>query len=68
MFSFVVLSQNDLLKEEQQAHIRRILRQIEEEEKQQDEKEIVTRDDVEKSLKAKWQYVKDKEQLLKGIS
>ncbi|XP_074933516.1 coiled-coil domain-containing protein 83 [Phalacrocorax aristotelis] len=58
---------NDLLKEEQQAHIRRILRQIEEEEKEQDEKEVVTRDDVEKSLKAKWQYVKDKEQLLKDL-
>ncbi|KAF1531587.1 Coiled-coil domain-containing protein 83, partial [Eudyptula minor] len=28
---------------------------------------IVTRDDVEKSLKAKWQYVKDKEQLLKDL-
>ncbi|XP_009707225.1 PREDICTED: coiled-coil domain-containing protein 83 [Cariama cristata] len=58
---------NDLLKEEQQAHIRRILRQIEEEEREQDEKEVVTRDDVEESLKAKWQYVKDKEQLLKDL-
>ncbi|KAM7129931.1 coiled-coil domain-containing protein 83 isoform 1-T1 [Ciconia maguari] len=58
---------NDLLKEEQQAHIRRILRQIEEEEKEQDEKEVVTRDDVEESLKAKWQYVRDKEQLLKDL-
>ncbi|KAM9602006.1 coiled-coil domain-containing protein 83 isoform 3-T5 [Morphnus guianensis] len=56
---------NDLLKEEQRAHIRRILRQIEEEEKEQDEKEVVTRDDVEESLKAIWQYAKDKEQLLK---
>ncbi|XP_010574865.1 coiled-coil domain-containing protein 83 isoform X1 [Haliaeetus albicilla] len=58
---------NDLLKEEQQAHIRRILRQIEEEEKEQDEKEVVTRDDVEESLKAIWQYAKDKEQLLKDL-
>ncbi|XP_074906265.1 coiled-coil domain-containing protein 83 [Buteo buteo] len=58
---------NDLLKEEQQAHIRRILRQIEEKEKEQDEKEIVTRDDVEESLKAIWQYAKDKEQLLKDL-
>uniref|UniRef100_A0A8C4UAI0 Coiled-coil domain containing 83 n=1 Tax=Falco tinnunculus TaxID=100819 RepID=A0A8C4UAI0_FALTI len=56
---------NDLLKEEQQAHIRRMLRKIKEEKKKQDEKEVVTRDDVEDLLKAKWQYVKDKEQLLK---
>lgn len=60
------LSQNDHLKEEQQAHIRRILRKIEEKEKEQDEKEVVTRDDVEESLQATWQYAKDKEQLLKG--
>ncbi|XP_062441836.1 coiled-coil domain-containing protein 83 [Rhea pennata] len=58
---------NDRLKDEQQARIRRILRKLEEEEKQQDQKEIVTRDDVEESLKAKWQYIKDKEQLLKDL-
>ncbi|NXK04958.1 CCD83 protein, partial [Herpetotheres cachinnans] len=28
---------------------------------------VVTRDDVEESLKAKWQYIKDKEQLLKDL-
>ncbi|NXL29355.1 CCD83 protein, partial [Glaucidium brasilianum] len=28
---------------------------------------VVTRDDVEESLKAKWQYVKDQEQLLKDL-
>ncbi|NXC16681.1 CCD83 protein, partial [Corythaeola cristata] len=28
---------------------------------------VVTRDDVEESLKALWQYVKDKEQLLKDL-
>lgn len=44
-----------------------MLRQIEEQEKEQDEKEVVTRDDVEESLKATWQYVRDKEQLLKGM-
>ncbi|KAM6341543.1 coiled-coil domain-containing protein 83 [Podargus strigoides] len=59
---------NDRLKEEQQAHIRRILRQIEEEEQQQDQKEVVTRDDVEESLKAMWQYVKDEEQVLKDLN
>ncbi|XP_068251440.1 coiled-coil domain-containing protein 83 [Nyctibius grandis] len=58
---------NDLLKEEQQAHIRHILRQIEEKEKEQLEKEVVTRDNVEESLKAIWQYVKDKEQLLEDL-
>nr|XP_009670938.1 PREDICTED: coiled-coil domain-containing protein 83 [Struthio camelus australis] len=58
---------NDRLKDEQQARIRRILRKLEEKEKEQDQKEIVTRDDVEESLKAKWQYVKDKEQLLKDL-
>ncbi|XP_055557658.1 coiled-coil domain-containing protein 83 isoform X1 [Falco biarmicus] len=58
---------NDLLKEEQQAHIRRMLRKIKEEKKKQDEKEVVTRDDVEDLLKAKWKYVKDKEQLLKDL-
>ncbi|XP_009947409.1 PREDICTED: coiled-coil domain-containing protein 83, partial [Leptosomus discolor] len=58
---------NHRLKEEQQAHVRHILKQIEEEEKEQDEKEVVTRDDVEEALKAKWQYVADKEQLLKDL-
>ncbi|KAM9203420.1 coiled-coil domain-containing protein 83 [Mergus octosetaceus] len=58
---------NNHLKEEQQAHIRRILRKIEEKEKEQDEKEVVTRDDVEESLQATWQYAKDKEQLLKDL-
>ncbi|KAM6382197.1 coiled-coil domain-containing protein 83 [Alca torda] len=58
---------NDLLKEQQQAHIRRTLRQIEEQEKRRDEKEVVTRDDVEESLKGVWQYVKDEEQLLKDL-
>ncbi|XP_035185650.1 coiled-coil domain-containing protein 83 isoform X2 [Oxyura jamaicensis] len=58
---------NDHLKEEQQAHIRRILRETEEKEKEQDKKEVVTRDDVEESLQATWQYTKDKEQLLKDL-
>ncbi|XP_008494993.2 coiled-coil domain-containing protein 83 [Calypte anna] len=58
---------NDLLKETQQGHIGRILKQTEEEEKKQDKKEVVTRDDVEESLKATWQYEKDKEQLLKDV-
>ncbi|XP_071587688.1 coiled-coil domain-containing protein 83 isoform X2 [Heliangelus exortis] len=58
---------NDLLKETQQGHIGRILKQTEEEEKKQDKKEVVTRDDVEESLKSTWQYEKDKEQLLKDV-
>ncbi|XP_021238383.1 coiled-coil domain-containing protein 83 isoform X2 [Numida meleagris] len=58
---------NDNLKEELQAHIRRILRRTEEKEREKDGKEVVTRDDVEESLKDKWQYAKDKEQILKDL-
>ncbi|XP_054239614.1 coiled-coil domain-containing protein 83 [Indicator indicator] len=58
---------NDLLKKERQAQIRRIIAHLEDEEKERDEKEVVTRDDVEESLKTKCQYVKDKEQLLKDL-
>ncbi|XP_050188285.1 coiled-coil domain-containing protein 83 [Myiozetetes cayanensis] len=58
---------NDHLKEEQQALIRRIIKQIEEKEKKRDEKEVVTRNDVEESLKAIFQYVKDKEQLFEEL-
>ncbi|XP_030332898.1 coiled-coil domain-containing protein 83 isoform X2 [Strigops habroptila] len=57
----------ELLKKELQARIRRLLEQIEEEEKERDNKEVVTRDDVEESLIATWQYVKDKEQLLEDL-
>ncbi|XP_061199668.1 coiled-coil domain-containing protein 83 [Neopsephotus bourkii] len=57
----------ELLKKELQARIRRLLEQIEEEQKERDKKGIVTRDDVEKSLIATWQYVKDKEQLLEDL-
>ncbi|XP_072217686.1 coiled-coil domain-containing protein 83 [Excalfactoria chinensis] len=58
---------NDKLKEELQAQIRRVLRRIEEKEKEKDAKEVVTRDDVEESLKDTWQYAKDKEQILKDL-
>lgn len=47
--------------------IRRLVKRIEEKEKKRDEKEVVTRDDVEKSLKAVFQFVKDKEKLLQGM-
>ncbi|XP_054020818.1 coiled-coil domain-containing protein 83 [Dryobates pubescens] len=56
---------NELLKKEWQTQLRRIITHLEDEEKELDEKEVVTRDDVEESLKTKCQYVKDKEQLLK---
>ncbi|OXB73958.1 UNVERIFIED_CONTAM: hypothetical protein H355_012956, partial [Colinus virginianus] len=58
---------NDSLKEEQQAHIRRILRRMKEKEQEKDAKEVVTRDDVEEALRDKWQYAKDKEQILKDL-
>ncbi|XP_057252745.1 coiled-coil domain-containing protein 83 [Pezoporus wallicus] len=57
---------HELLKKELQARIRRLLEQIDEEQKER-YKEVVTRDDVEKSLIATWQYVKDKEQLLEDL-
>ncbi|XP_014797030.1 PREDICTED: coiled-coil domain-containing protein 83 isoform X1 [Calidris pugnax] len=58
---------NDLMKKEQQARLRRTLGQIEEEEEKRDGKEVVTREDVEESLKEVWQYVKDEEHLLKDL-
>ncbi|XP_010178180.1 PREDICTED: LOW QUALITY PROTEIN: coiled-coil domain-containing protein 83 [Mesitornis unicolor] len=58
---------NDLLKEKQQVYIKRILGEIEKHEKEQDAKEVVTSYDVEEALNAVWQYVKDKEQLLKDL-
>ncbi|XP_005143858.2 coiled-coil domain-containing protein 83 [Melopsittacus undulatus] len=57
----------ELLKKELQARVRRLLEQVEEEQKERDKKEVVTRDDVEKSLIATWQYVQDKEQLLEDL-
>ncbi|XP_005516218.1 PREDICTED: coiled-coil domain-containing protein 83 [Pseudopodoces humilis] len=61
------LKNNVALKEEQKVLIWRLVRQIEEKEKKRDEKEVVTRDDVERSLKEVFQFVKDKEQLLQNL-
>uniref|UniRef100_A0A803VQ56 Coiled-coil domain containing 83 n=1 Tax=Ficedula albicollis TaxID=59894 RepID=A0A803VQ56_FICAL len=61
------LKKNVVLKEEQEVLIWHLVRQIEEKEKKRDEKEVVTRDDVEESLKAVFQLVKDKEQLLQDL-
>ncbi|XP_059694449.1 coiled-coil domain-containing protein 83 [Haemorhous mexicanus] len=61
------IKKNVVLNEEQKVLIRRLVRQIEEKEKKRDEKEVVTRDDVEESLKAVFQFVKDKEQLLQDL-
>ncbi|XP_023777442.1 coiled-coil domain-containing protein 83 [Cyanistes caeruleus] len=61
------LKNNVALKEEQKVLIWHLVRQIEEKEKKRDEKEVVTRDDVEKSLKEVFQFVKDKEQLLQDL-
>ncbi|XP_008633143.1 coiled-coil domain-containing protein 83 [Corvus cornix cornix] len=61
------LKRNVVLKEEQKVLIRRLVRQIEEKENKRDDKEVVTRDDVEESLKAVFQFVKDKEQLLQDL-
>ncbi|XP_032908691.1 coiled-coil domain-containing protein 83 [Catharus ustulatus] len=61
------LKKNAVLKEEQKVLIRRIVRQIEEKEKKRDETKLVTRDEVEEALKAVFQLVKDKEQLLQDL-
>uniref|UniRef100_A0A8C5NT97 Coiled-coil domain containing 83 n=1 Tax=Junco hyemalis TaxID=40217 RepID=A0A8C5NT97_JUNHY len=61
------IKKNVVLKEEQKLLISRLVRQIEEKENKRDEKGIVTRDDVEESLKAVFQFVKDKEQLLEDL-
>ncbi|KAJ7320042.1 hypothetical protein JRQ81_019553, partial [Phrynocephalus forsythii] len=58
---------NQHLKEEQIGHIRALLTSLKEQEKELEKVEIVTRDDVEKAMKDKWQYVKDQEKLIKDM-
>ncbi|XP_074839867.1 coiled-coil domain-containing protein 83 isoform X2 [Carettochelys insculpta] len=59
---------NNHLKEEQLGHIRNLLSDLETQEKELEEKEVVTRDDVEAAMREKWQYVRDQEMLLKELS
>ncbi|XP_042711919.2 coiled-coil domain-containing protein 83 isoform X4 [Chrysemys picta bellii] len=56
---------NDYLKEEQLGHIRSLLSNLKIQDKELEQKEVVTRDDVEAAMREKWQYVKDQELLLK---
>ncbi|XP_067424885.1 coiled-coil domain-containing protein 83 isoform X2 [Emydura macquarii macquarii] len=56
---------NDCLKEEQLGHIRTLLSSLKTQEKELEQKEILTRDDVEVAMKEKWQYIRDQEMLLK---
>ncbi|XP_020665092.3 coiled-coil domain-containing protein 83 [Pogona vitticeps] len=58
---------NQHLKEEQIGHIRALFTSLKEQEKELEKIEIVTRDDVEKAMKDKWQYVKDQEKLIKDM-
>ncbi|XP_053161401.1 coiled-coil domain-containing protein 83 [Hemicordylus capensis] len=58
---------NQHLKEEQIGHIRALLINLKEQEKELEKVEVVTRDDVEKAMKDKWQYVKDQEKLIKDM-
>ncbi|XP_044298520.1 coiled-coil domain-containing protein 83 [Varanus komodoensis] len=58
---------NQHLKEEQIGHIRALLTSLKEQEKELEKIEIVTRDDVEKAMKEKWQYVKDQDKLIKDV-
>ncbi|XP_042312924.1 coiled-coil domain-containing protein 83 [Sceloporus undulatus] len=58
---------NQHLKDEQIGHIRALFLSLKEQEKELEKIEIVTRDDVEKAMKDKWQYVKDQEKLIKDL-
>ncbi|XP_048697620.2 coiled-coil domain-containing protein 83 isoform X3 [Caretta caretta] len=56
---------NDYLKEEQLGHIRSLLSNLKTQGKELEQKEVVTRDDVEAAMREKWQYFRDQEILLK---
>ncbi|XP_034262353.1 coiled-coil domain-containing protein 83 isoform X2 [Pantherophis guttatus] len=58
---------NQQLKYEQIEHIRALLAALKEQEKELEKVEIVTRDDVEKAMMAKWQYIKDQEKLIRDM-
>ncbi|XP_038243610.1 coiled-coil domain-containing protein 83 isoform X3 [Dermochelys coriacea] len=56
---------NDYLKEEQLGHICSLLSNLKTQDKELEQKEVVTRDDVEAAMREKWQYFRDQEILLK---
>ncbi|XP_066478618.1 coiled-coil domain-containing protein 83 [Tiliqua scincoides] len=58
---------NQHLKQEQIGHIRALLTALKEQEKQLENVEQVTRDDVETAMKDKWQFIKDQEKLIKDM-
>ncbi|XP_015283216.1 PREDICTED: coiled-coil domain-containing protein 83 [Gekko japonicus] len=58
---------NQNLKAEQTGHLRALLTTLKEQEKELEKLEVVTRDDVEKAMKDKWQYIKDQEKLIKDM-
>uniref|UniRef100_A0A8C0HHZ6 Coiled-coil domain containing 83 n=1 Tax=Chelonoidis abingdonii TaxID=106734 RepID=A0A8C0HHZ6_CHEAB len=58
---------NNYLKEEQLGHIRSLLSNLKTQDKELEQKEIVTRDDVEAAMREKWQYFRDQEVLLKEL-
>ncbi|XP_077783099.1 coiled-coil domain-containing protein 83 [Podarcis muralis] len=58
---------NQQLKNEQTSHIRALLVALKEQEEALAKVEVVTRDDVEKAMKEKWQYVRDQEKLIKDM-
>ncbi|XP_060090983.1 coiled-coil domain-containing protein 83 [Heteronotia binoei] len=58
---------NRNLKTEQTGNIRALLAALKEQEKELEKLEVVTRDDVEKAMKDKWQYIKDQEKLIKDM-
>ncbi|XP_030414577.1 coiled-coil domain-containing protein 83 isoform X1 [Gopherus evgoodei] len=58
---------NNYLKEEQLGHIRSLLSNLKTQDKELEQKEVVTRDDVEAAMREKWQYFRDQEVLLKEL-
>ncbi|KAM6448681.1 coiled-coil domain-containing protein 83 [Liasis olivaceus] len=58
---------NQQLKQEQIGHIRALLTTLKEQEKELEKVDIVTRDDVERAMMDKWQYIKDQEKLIKDM-
>ncbi|XP_019385937.1 PREDICTED: coiled-coil domain-containing protein 83 [Crocodylus porosus] len=59
---------NKQLKEEELGYIKDLLNDLKKHEKLLEEKEVVTRDDVEEAMREQCQYIRDQEQLLKDLN
>nr|XP_056714058.1 coiled-coil domain-containing protein 83 [Euleptes europaea] len=58
---------NKSLKAEQTGNVRALLATLREQEKELEKVGVVTRDDVDKAMKDKWQYIKDQEKRIKDM-